>query len=174
MIGLAQWQTAGYGAQSAAGSAAALFVDPASDRHLVAGCPAVDKGSPTDAPTDDLDGVARPQGSGVDIGCYEYSTVAPPADGSVADGAAPSDGPAKTDGGSTGDAAPASDGAPAGDAGTEEPEDDGCGCAAGGLDGPAGLCLLLLWGLRRRVARTRTRTRTSTSTSTNTFARRRG
>jgi hypothetical protein len=53
-------------------SLADLFVDAAgSDFHLTADCPAVDHGSDVDAPSDDYDGNARPQGSGVDVGAFE-------------------------------------------------------------------------------------------------------
>jgi|GEM_PF-1110115 len=49
-----------------------LWVDPANgDFHLQAGSPAVDTGSAALAPADDFDGVARPQGSGFDIGALE-------------------------------------------------------------------------------------------------------
>jgi hypothetical protein len=48
------------------------FVNPgADDYRLSAASPAVDSGTPVNAPADDLDGTARPQGSGYDIGAYE-------------------------------------------------------------------------------------------------------
>ena len=34
--------------------------------------PCIDAGTTTDAPAKDMDGVARPAGAGIDIGCYEY------------------------------------------------------------------------------------------------------
>ena len=37
--------------------------------------PAVDAGSNVNAPNIDKDGISRPQGSGFDIGCYEYSSA---------------------------------------------------------------------------------------------------
>lgn len=40
--------------------------------HLTAASPAVDSGTTTLAPSMDFDGVARPQGKGIDIGAYEY------------------------------------------------------------------------------------------------------
>jgi hypothetical protein len=50
-----------------------LFVDPAAgDYRLQAGSPAIDRGSSTGAPPADIDGVDRPQESGIDIGCYEH------------------------------------------------------------------------------------------------------
>ena len=41
------------------------------DYHLQAGSPARDSGDGVRAPAQDLDGTQRPQGAGVDIGCYE-------------------------------------------------------------------------------------------------------
>lgn len=49
-----------------------LWIDPSNgDFHLQAGSPAVDTGSAALAPAEDFDGVARPQGAGVDIGALE-------------------------------------------------------------------------------------------------------
>lgn len=49
-----------------------LFVDaPARNLRLQAGSPAINAGTSTDAPAADYDGVARPQGAGVDIGAFE-------------------------------------------------------------------------------------------------------
>ncbi len=50
------------------------FVNPASaDFHLLSTSPAIDKGSPTDAPSFDFDGNSRPRGNGYDIGAFEYT-----------------------------------------------------------------------------------------------------
>jgi hypothetical protein len=51
-----------------------LFQDPADfDYHLRADAGAViDAGSADQAPTTDKDGTPRPQGAGIDLGCYEY------------------------------------------------------------------------------------------------------
>ena len=51
----------------------ALFVDPQNfDFHLRADATVViDAGSLDLAPSDDLDGLARPRGAGIDLGCYE-------------------------------------------------------------------------------------------------------
>jgi hypothetical protein len=160
--------------------AAALFVEPAArDLHLLADAAAVDSGSAAAAPAIDIEGVARPQGAGIDIGAYEYSTGVEPDGGVDADSDAGVDaGPdagvdagtdagmdagldagadAGTDGG--GDAAGADPGSDAGfavDAGAagQKIVGSGCRCAAAGPGWPAllpGLCLGLLL-LRRRSA----------------------
>ena len=41
--------------------------------HPIVSSPAVDAGSSVNAPNIDKDGIARPQGSGFDIGCYEFT-----------------------------------------------------------------------------------------------------
>jgi len=41
------------------------------DFHLRADSPAIDSGSPVDAPSDDIDGNSRPRGRGYDRGAYE-------------------------------------------------------------------------------------------------------
>jgi MYXO-CTERM domain-containing protein len=52
---------------------AAYFVDPTKfDLHLLRTAPAVDTGSPDQAPPLDADRIARPQGPGVDLGAYEW------------------------------------------------------------------------------------------------------
>jgi len=43
------------------------------DLHLQSSSPAIDNGSFAEAPNDDFDGNPRPQGSGYDIGAFEYS-----------------------------------------------------------------------------------------------------
>ncbi len=48
-----------------------LSMRPAGDYHLLDTCKAVDNGTPLFAPAADLEGTARPQGKGVDIGAYE-------------------------------------------------------------------------------------------------------
>jgi len=50
------------------------FVDRASENYrLLPNSACIDAGALTGAPTTDIIGVSRPQGSGVDIGAYEYS-----------------------------------------------------------------------------------------------------
>lgn len=52
-----------------------LFVSTSEpDFHLQENSPAIDKGSSTDAPGDDYEGTARPQGLGYDIGAFEYGS----------------------------------------------------------------------------------------------------
>jgi hypothetical protein len=54
-----------------------LFVNAgASDFHLQSGSPARDTGVTLGSVTTDRDGVARPQGSAVDIGAYEFGDIA--------------------------------------------------------------------------------------------------
>jgi hypothetical protein len=49
-----------------------LFVDPTNyDLHLLSTSPAIDKGTNTGAPSEDYDGIPRPQGS---VGAYEYTS----------------------------------------------------------------------------------------------------
>jgi len=52
-----------------------LFISPAfgtnGDYHVNNGSPAIDAGTSDGAPSIDLDGKTRPQGSGYDMGCYE-------------------------------------------------------------------------------------------------------
>jgi len=43
-----------------------------SDYHLTQGSPCIDTGASTEAPSTDIEGTARPQGAGFDMGAYEY------------------------------------------------------------------------------------------------------
>jgi chitodextrinase len=53
-----------------------LFVDPIKrNYHLQSSSPAIDAGSSMSTPSYDLEGNGRPQGSGYDIGAYEYETT---------------------------------------------------------------------------------------------------
>ena len=54
-------------------SADPLLVNPAGgDLHLQGSSPCVDTGTPSGAPFTDIEGNTRPQGSGIDMGAYEY------------------------------------------------------------------------------------------------------
>jgi parallel beta-helix repeat protein len=70
---LAQWQALGYDSHSFVSTASALFVDPAASIYqLKTGSPAIDAGvnlSPDVVA--DINGLARPQRTAYDIGCYE-------------------------------------------------------------------------------------------------------
>jgi parallel beta-helix repeat protein len=71
---LAQWQaSSGQDAHSFVAAESSLFVAPGSDYHLKPASPAIDAGTSTDAPPNDLDGNPRPQGATFDIGAYEFS-----------------------------------------------------------------------------------------------------
>jgi hypothetical protein len=48
------------------------------DYHLASTSPAIDKGSSTYGPSNDLDGAARPKGAGIDIGAFEFSSASSP------------------------------------------------------------------------------------------------
>jgi MYXO-CTERM domain-containing protein len=72
---------------------AAYFVDPVHfDLHLKPGAPAIDQASNDDAPALDADRIARPQGSAVDLGAYEWHepNVKPVEAGTGGSGAPPS------------------------------------------------------------------------------------
>lgn len=56
-----------------------LFVDPANrNYHLRVGSPCINAGTSDGAPLTDLDGTPRPQGSGYDMGAYEFVAKAMP------------------------------------------------------------------------------------------------
>jgi len=132
--------------------ATALFVDPPNfDFHLKPGTEAIDTGSSDLAPAQDKDGVPRPQGDAVDLGCYEYheGPIVYP-DGGVSD-----------DGGGSGDGSvnPPNDGGI--DAGSvdgnptkKSGSSSGCGCHTSGIPDPtAPLWITVLLGMlfvRRR------------------------
>ncbi|MCD4833209.1 MAG: T9SS type A sorting domain-containing protein, partial [Bacteroidales bacterium] len=60
-----------YGSDSVVGNP--MFVNfSGADFHLLESSPAIDNGSSIDAPNDDFYGNSRPQGTGYDIGAYEY------------------------------------------------------------------------------------------------------
>jgi hypothetical protein len=56
-----------------------LFIANGANLHLQSGSPAKDAGATIPGVTDDYDGVSRPQGTGFDIGAYEYKPkISPP------------------------------------------------------------------------------------------------
>ena len=71
VISLGEWQALGYDAHSFVATPAQLFAVPGTDFHLAPASPALDAGTTTGAPGDDLDGNPRPVGAGIDVGAYE-------------------------------------------------------------------------------------------------------
>ena len=76
---LSQWQSLGYDLHSIiADPEENIFVDHLSGNfHLLQSAQAVDAGTNLVLPTvfEDLDNISRPQGSGFDIGCYEFTNA---------------------------------------------------------------------------------------------------
>jgi len=76
---LTQWQSLGYDTHSMiANPEEQIFTDYSSNNfHLLQNAQAVDAGTNLVLLTvfEDIDNVPRPQGTGIDIGCYEYSNV---------------------------------------------------------------------------------------------------
>lgn len=123
------------------------FVNVAgNDYHLVPGSPAIDTGEAIAGVITDRDGVARPQGSGVDRGAFEWSSTPPPMDSGVDS----SSNDASVDG------APGEGGPPdaEGPAAAPVSEDGGCGCRVGARPPPNLVWLVLaLLAARRRAIR---------------------
>jgi parallel beta-helix repeat protein len=68
---VAEWESAG--AQTGNIDSLPGFSQPDSeDLHLLGGSACIDRGTPDSAAVDDYDGITRPQGSGFDIGAYEF------------------------------------------------------------------------------------------------------
>jgi hypothetical protein len=83
-VGLSSWQaaTGGDSHSSVLPSLAGLFTNTGSgDYHLAVASPLIDAGAATvnslAAPTADLDNEPRPDGSGYDVGCYEFNPALP-------------------------------------------------------------------------------------------------
>ncbi len=54
-------------------SSSPFFANPSeADFHLRENSPAIDSGSSIDAPSDDFDENSRPQGTGYDLGAFEF------------------------------------------------------------------------------------------------------
>ncbi len=128
-----------------------LFVDhEAFDLHLKSDAEAVDAGSETEAPTLDRDRITRPQGTGFDIGAFEWHDGSAQPEGpvpgieekgSVVEPPTPAERPTASEMGG----APNQDSEKAGNVGDEA----GCGCRHGvssptSARGPGGALLLLL------------------------------
>ncbi len=82
-MNLSQWQARGYDLHSATATTDQLFIDAAAlNFRLKTTSPAQDFGTALTDVTEDIEGVARPQGSKPDAGCYEtvQSPQAPVAD----------------------------------------------------------------------------------------------
>ncbi len=78
-INLSQWQAFGYDQHSTVATPAQLFIDSAAlNFHLKTGSPAIDFGTALAEVTDDIDGIARPQGARHDAGCYEVASSPQP------------------------------------------------------------------------------------------------
>lgn len=78
ILDLSEWQALGFDLHSISSVPTALFVDSsADDYHLSESSPAKNNGIYMPEVQLDMDGVSRPQGSGVDIGCYEYQESQP-------------------------------------------------------------------------------------------------
>src|SRR6185295_18632447 len=74
------------------------------DYHLAAGSVAIDAGTSSGAPKTDLDGHARPQGAGYDIGAYEYASTTSATPAPTTSGTAtPTPQPSSSIGGPAGD-----------------------------------------------------------------------
>jgi hypothetical protein len=82
-MNLANWQSYGKDTHSVSATSVTLFLNSsAGDYHLLSSSPALNIGvanfSSTNAPTVDIEGAVRPQGTAFDVGAYEYSSGTTP------------------------------------------------------------------------------------------------
>jgi MYXO-CTERM domain-containing protein len=151
-------------------TASKFFVAPPYDVHLLPTAPAIDKGAADKAPSTDIEGIPRPQGSAHDVGAYEWHDgSAVPVDGGAGTGGGGpgAGGSSGVGGGSAGNGVGGS-GATAGGAGSagsgansasggDSEDDSGCACRSSGRHESAPLWLALgalaFIGARRRRRR---------------------
>jgi hypothetical protein len=111
-----------------------FFVNPATfDLHLLPGSPAVDSGSADEAPALDLEGIARPQGQGIDLGAYEWHDPSVgPVDGGPGGGGTGGAGGAAAPGTGGGQGGGGQGGGGQGGGGGQASSASGCGCTLAG------------------------------------------
>ena len=87
---LSQWQSLGYDLHSMiADPESQIFIDYSNGNfHLLQSAQAVNAGTNLVLPTvfEDLDNISRPQGTGFDIGAYEYNPVSSITEGNIPEG----------------------------------------------------------------------------------------
>ena len=165
-VDLAAWQSqTGQDAHSLVSTEAANFVAPGSDFHLLANAPAVNAGTATNAPSSDLDGNARPSGSSVDIGAYEYGAspgTSSSSSSSGSSGTSTSGSSGTSTSGSSGTSTSGSSGtstsgsaasSSTGGSGGTNPTTEGCGCGPSGSFDLLGALALLFVGAVSRPRR---------------------
>jgi hypothetical protein len=137
VIDLAAWQAAtGQDENSVVSDPAAVFVDAAgADYHLTANGPAIDAGTTMSAPAVDLEGDARPAGTGIDIGAYEHcGTDCVPA-GGAGGTSSMGEGGSGNDAGTAGNPTTGGAGGSGGSGGNTASGGAGAGGASGGTAG---------------------------------------
>jgi hypothetical protein len=136
-----------------------LFLDPAgADFHLQVGSPAIDQGVDTGIAVD-IEGTARPQGDGWDIGAYEYHAAEPPDGGSG--GAAGGHAGGAVGGGVVGGSGGTAGAPPGSEPSGEAKASSGCGCVSAGRPLSLQSCLALAASIGLALSRARRRGATS-------------